>query len=402
MNNKQNLLINSENLEKIKDNIILASEEIKEAIKNKHPVWIRHHADCDGYCAALVLEKAIQKQMYDVHTRESDFFFYYKRFPTRTPYYDYTDATKDISIMLSEAERFNRKLPLIIVVDNGSTQEDLLALKKLNLYGLKPIVIDHHPICPDVEKYLSVHINSGKSEITASMLAAEVANQIGKIENPELYAATGSIADKSEAEELDNYIKIIENNGYSLDFIKSAAQMIDFEVKSIGNSEARSYIQNLIFGDIDKMNKLIGLVQEELEKEQKIVEKIALKYLDYKKKDNYLVASIDIENTFNLKGLSNSKITSITKKKLEETENMPVAMLGYGSEIITFRINKDLDFDMNKIKEELIKEFPYSMIQGGGHAKAGSIHFSKHLAKDIKEKALEYLTLTKNKNQNVN
>ena len=384
------LLINSKRLEEHKDKIIKTAEEILDAIKEKRPVWIRHHNDCDGYCSAIALEKAIQKNMYDILTRESDFFFYYKRFPSRTPYYSYADATKDISIMLTESERFSRKTPLIIVVDNGSSKEDLMALKKLNIYGLKPIVIDHHPMCKENDQYVSIHLNTGKSDLPASILSAEVANILGGVNNPELYAITGAIGDKSEAEELGEYLKIAKEKGYDEGFFHSAAQAIDYEVNSLGNMEARQYVQDLIFGDFERMKEIIGIVEDEIKKEQQIVESISMKYLTCHEASGHIVASIDTENFFNLKGLSNSKVTGIAKKKLEEVKRTPVVMLGYASDIITVRVNKDLDFDMNKLKKYLESEFPYSMMSGGGHAKAGSIHFSKHLRDEILNKALQY------------
>lgn len=390
MDKMRNLLINSKRLEEHKDKIIKTADEILNAINEKRPVWIRHHNDCDGYCSAIVLEKAIQKKMYEILSRESDFFFYYKRFPSRTPYYSYADATKDVSIMLTESERFSRKTPLIIVVDNGSSAEDLMAFKKLNLYGIKPIVIDHHPICKENDEYLSIHLNTGESDLPASILSAEVANMLGGVDEPELYAVTGSLGDKCEAEELGEYLKIAKEKEYDEDFFHSAALAIDYEVNSLGNMEARQYVQDLIFGNLERMKKIIEIVEEEIKKEHEIVESISLKYLTCQKKEDYIVASIDTDNFFNLKGLSNSKVTGITKKKLEEVEGLPVVMLGYGNEIITIRINKSLDFDMNELKEYLENEFPYSMVSGGGHAKAGSIHFSKHLREDIREKTFNY------------
>lgn len=394
----QKLLINSQRLEDNKEKIIKTAEKIIEAINERRPVWIRHHNDCDGYCSAIVLEKAIQKKMYETLIKESDFFFFYKRFPSRTPYYCYSDATKDISILLSEADRFSRKTPLIIVVDNGSSAEDLMALKKLNIYGVKPIVIDHHPICKENDQYVSMHLNTGYSDVPASILSTEVANIMGGVEDPEFYAITGSLADKCEPAEIETYLDIAKKKGFTREFFESAAQVIDFEVNSIGNMEARHYVQDLIFGDIERMKKIIEIVNEQIKKEQEIVESISLKYLTYQETKDYIVASIDTENFFNLKGLSNSKVTTIAKNKLEEIKEMPVVMLGYGDEIITVRINKNLGFDMNELKYLLESEFPYSMVQGGGHAKAGSIHFSKHLGNEIREKAFQYFLRGKNVN----
>ena len=169
-------MIKSETLNKLEPKFIEAIDLIEKSIADKRPVLIRHHADCDGYCGGIAMQRAILSKMYKVHRRESDLFYYFRRLPSKAPYYDYTDVTKDISNFLNDAERFERKKPLIIVIDNGSSNQDLLSLKKLKIYGAKVIVIDHHPNNPANDEFIDVHVNpflvGGNSDSTAGMICS--------------------------------------------------------------------------------------------------------------------------------------------------------------------------------------------------------------------------------------
>ena len=41
-------------------------------------------------------------------------------------------------------ERHGQKLPLLVLLDNGSTEEDILAIMQVKIYGIEVVVIDHH------------------------------------------------------------------------------------------------------------------------------------------------------------------------------------------------------------------------------------------------------------------
>ena len=56
---KKPFLINSENLEKLRDCFIETSDIIKKAVQENRFIIIKHHDDVDGYTAGMVIEKAI-------------------------------------------------------------------------------------------------------------------------------------------------------------------------------------------------------------------------------------------------------------------------------------------------------------------------------------------------------
>ncbi|RJS73082.1 hypothetical protein CW696_01920 [ANME-2 cluster archaeon] len=45
-------------------------------------------------------------------------------------------------------------LPLLVIVDNGSTEEDLPAFKQTSIYGIDVVVVDHHHPDAVVDQYL--------------------------------------------------------------------------------------------------------------------------------------------------------------------------------------------------------------------------------------------------------
>ncbi len=52
--------------------------------------------------------------------------------------------------------------------------------------------------------------------------------------------------------------------------------------------------------------------------------------------------------------------------QVSEKHKMPVIALGHGEDFITFRISKQLDYDVNDIIRHLDNEMPYALIDGGG------------------------------------
>jgi len=204
-------MIESGILEKLRPRINKVVSLIKQAIDAKRPIWIRHHSDTDGYCAAVALERAILPLIYDRHTRERDQFYHYARLPSKTPYYDYADATKDVCNFMNRVTKFESKEPMIIICDTGSSEQDILAIKKAKIYGAKIIVIDHHPACKEteslVEAFVNPHLVGSTYDFSAGMVCAEIGNMLNpKVHGMEFIAAVAGIGDKVTSKEIDAYL----------------------------------------------------------------------------------------------------------------------------------------------------------------------------------------------------
>jgi len=66
------------------------------------------------------------------------------RAPSVAPYYEIDDSIRDTALSLKNVAKFSNKMPLVIIVDNGSTQADLMAIKQGKVHGESFIVVDHH------------------------------------------------------------------------------------------------------------------------------------------------------------------------------------------------------------------------------------------------------------------
>lgn len=174
---------------------------------------IRHHADSDGINAGLAIEYSCKLLMEQIGVNPGYNLY---RSPSRAPFYEITDVFKDVVLVKKIIEGHGQKKPLIVILDNGSTPDDVLGLKTMKSMGFEMIVVDHHnPVVVEnkktsVDPYLSLHLNPYieglDSQTCAGMLAYELATWICKdYSNPSLPAVAG-ITDRSNIKELEDYI----------------------------------------------------------------------------------------------------------------------------------------------------------------------------------------------------
>ena len=208
-------------------------------------------------------------------------------------------------------KRHGQKLPLIVLLDNGSTEEDIVALMQAKIYDIEIVVIDHHfpgdlitkqlkdgtvvsaeeDIPSDeiyggtvaVDEYVDTHVNpylvGGDSQITAGALATEVACMI----NPEIrdlvkhLPGIAVLGDHAEAMEVDQYVELAGEKGYSAEDLKKIAECIDFEAYFLRFMNGRGIIDTILGVDnIDKHQKMVDALYKEYLKRVDIQLKAAL------------------------------------------------------------------------------------------------------------------------------
>ena len=116
-------------------------------------------------------------------------------------------------------------MPLVILVDNGSTEEDVPSMRQAKVYNIDMLVIDHHHPDEIVDQYLIGHVNpahvGGDFGVTAGMLCAEIARMI----NPNIsdtikhLPAVSGVGDRSEAPEAGRYRSLVSDR-YTLEELK--------------------------------------------------------------------------------------------------------------------------------------------------------------------------------------
>ncbi|NPA86254.1 MAG: S1 RNA-binding domain-containing protein [bacterium] len=411
--------VKSEVLEKLWPQIRKAAKLIKKAILENRPILIRHHGDCDGYAGALALERAIVSLLKEKNPDPEAEWHYFKRFPTRVPYYHPEDLAKDMDAIQEDIHRFGHKKPLIIVLDNGSTLQDVPVYKQLRTLGFNIIVIDHHePDMKDkqrshVDDYVDVHINpylvGGDSNITAGMLGFELARLINPRVEKEIshLPAIAGIADKSEAEELKEYLKFAKAKGYDEEFLKKVGEVVDYIAFNLKFKPGRYYIDYFFGLHIDKgsfvklINQLYSMIRSLLENYKRWTSK----YLITRRLDNGIfVVFIDAEKYMFRSDYPNpGKASSIIKEYLEEKygKDTPLILVAHGPDFAIIRATEALElfynFNIKQLINYLISKYPWAQVSGGGHKIVGTLKFLEGFREQVLAELVNYLSRLKRK-----
>ena len=397
-------LIKSPILEKLKPKMMEAAKKIRRAMLDGRTVLLRHHNDADGICSGVSMEKAIVPLLKDVNPDNDAEYHYFKRSPSKAPFYELEDVVKDLSFALEDLDRHGQKLPIIVLLDNGSTEEDLVALMQAKIYDIEIVVIDHHSPGEvidgkvSVDEYVDTHVNpylvGGDSQITAGALATEVAHMI----NPEVtdlikhlpgIAVTG---DHAEGPEVDQYIKLAETKGYTQKRLKQIAECIDFESYYLRFMNGRGIMDTIIGVDnLDKHPKMIDALYKEYQKRVDTQLKAAIPNVKSEKLENGIYFNIlDVEKyahkfTVPAPGKTCGFVHDYIVQKLGEDK--PILTLSHGPDFGVIRatdaVNEKYGFSVNDIIPIIAEKVPQSGLDGGGHECAGSLKYVEGLSDEV-------------------
>jgi RecJ-like exonuclease len=395
-------MIESSVLHKLKPAIHELIELLKKAIDTKQPILLRHHADADGYTAGIALERALLPLISAKHRRERDAFYYYQRLPSLTPYYGYEDATKDIQTFLRNADQFEMKAPLILLLDFGSGAESLPAIQKVKIYGAHVAVVDHHPPDDHITQATAVHINphliGSTYDYSAGMLSAEIGHLIAH-DNKELpdqhfyfIAAVSGTADKVASDEYKKYMAMASHHGFTKELVLKVAQALDYEAHVLGPTSGRELVQDLLGKDEKRQHKLLALIDKQLEKLFAAQLITCLHYAEIDEKKHFLFVKIPIEtltgrNSYPPRGRSVGLVQQHFVDKGKKA-----LVVGIGQTSFNFRCNGEIkDFDVNGFIALCRKKLPHAQVSGGGHRVAGSITFLSAAYKEMLHELEEYV-----------
>lgn len=397
-------LIKSEILDKLQPKMRKAAKTIRKAIMDGRTILLRHHADADGICAGVAMEKAVVPLLKEISPSNDAEWHYFRRSPSKAPFYELEDVVKDLSFALEDLERHGQKLPLIVLLDNGSTEEDVLALMKAKIYDIEIVVIDHHfpgevvDGTVEVDEFVDVHVNpylvGGDSQITAGALAVEVAN----IVNPEVRELTShlpgiaALGDHARSKEAEQYIAIAGEKGYTREDLDKIAACVDFEAYYLRFMNGRGIMDTILAVDnLDKHEQLVNALFKEYNKRVDIQLKATLPNIKQKKLANGVYFNIlDVEKfahrfTFPAPGKTCGFVHDAVVKKLGE--EIPIVTLSYGPDFGVIRatdaVNEKFGFNLNEIVWKLQDKIPEAGIDGGGHECAGSLKFVEGLSKEV-------------------
>lgn len=358
------MLVNHEVTESLKQEFEKAKNLIIKSINERRQIILRHDTDCDGYGGGIALEKAIL-QLIKEKQNPTNFRFYFRRIPSRSPFYNNTDASRDVQAIL-DSERFGKEKPLIILVDFGSGMENETSIEKIKLLGSKVIVVDHHVIAKGIKPSIMINPHSkGKgSEFCSAMLACELSNSLRKNEDLRRIAAISGITDKCPEEIIKKYYP------GNLEELEKTARVIDYEISAVKYFEGQNTVDKL-FSESSLTKELVELLYPKIQELRK--EQLETLKKHHEKKGNKIFVDLEkyCSREYPSTGRSIGMLYDHFKKKY--------SVYGIGPEFIIIRTNDSV----SKLIEKLRNKFPHAMISGGGHEKAGAISFLKGYKEEI-------------------
>jgi archaea-specific RecJ-like exonuclease len=397
-------MLNNPILEKLKAPILKAAEEIRLAIIQSRPIIVRHHNDTDGYCSGFALERAILPLIQRQHTGPKAAWEYFKRAPSMAPYYEIEDSIKDTAMSLRDVAKFSAKMPLIIIADNGSSQEDLMAIKQAKIHGSDIIVIDHHDfgedvVSPEVMSHINPHlVGESGSEMSAGMLCAEVSRFINEnVENISQIPALAGFADRIDLaapETMEAYLKIATKEGYTKTLLKDISLVIEYVSVKVRFMEAREYV-GVLFGEPrEQQKKLVSLMAPHIRDLDAKGLAIGKSAAEVEKLGNTTLQTIQIEASFPGFGFfpKPGRSTGILHDNLQKEKGVTsLISIGIMNTAMTFRATDEANFSTHELIKTLQEKLPNAFVEGGGHKNAGAINYIPRMKEDVYREVRKFI-----------
>ncbi|SEV96738.1 DHH family phosphoesterase [Halobacterium jilantaiense] len=386
-------------LEQLVPDLQSVARTLRRAVLEGRPIRMRHHADGDGMCASLPVQYALRQFIEDTHQDDDAARHLLKRLPSKAPYYEMEDATRDLNFALEDRARHGQKLPLLLMLDNGSTEEDTPAYKTLDNYDIPIVVVDHHhpdpeAVDPLVDEHVNPYLHGEDYRITTGMLCVELARMIypGLTDDLEHVPAVAGLSDRSKADAMTDYLDLAREAGYDEDFLQQMSEALDYEAYMLRYDHGTQVIADIlnVDGDEQRHRELVPFldrladdaVEDQLDATESHVEheRVASGANLYR---------IDVENhahrfTYPAPGKTTGEIHD---RKVEETGE-PVITIGYGPDFAVLR-SDGVRLDIPTMVEDLNDELPGAGVSGGGHLVVGSIRFVPGMRERVLDALIE-------------
>ncbi|MBE8540584.1 OB-fold nucleic acid binding domain-containing protein [Geoglobus acetivorans] len=375
-------LIESEVLENLKDQMMNVARELKKAVLESRPIILRHHWDADGVCGGVALEIALLDYIERVHPDPDAKNYLVRRKVSRAPFYELEDVVKDLDESLEDMAKFGDKIPLVVLVDNGSGQEDIPAIEQMLIFGADVITVDHHFPDDEVDRYLLIHVNpykaGGDSSYTSGVLCTEIARMITD-RDLKILPAVSVVADRAEGE-VERYIEL---SGYERDYLHDIGLALEFEGFYLRFRPASQIVHEILgFGRKDRMQKLVRTLSSHAKEAIEGNVRTAMDGVRVQMLPNGIaLAALDVENyakkfTFPPPGKLTGEVHDRLKRQYDR-----LVTVGYGPDFAVIR-SEGVNLDIPRIVKELEEEINAG-VDGGGHLVVGSLKFIQAKRKEV-------------------
>ncbi|GGM66651.1 RecJ-like exonuclease [Halarchaeum rubridurum] len=369
------------------------ARRLRRTVLESRPIRMRHHADGDGMCASVPVQLALERFIERTHEDPDAKRHLLKRLPSKAPYYEMEDATRDLNFALEDQTRHGQKLPLLLMLDNGSTEEDTPAYETLSHYDIPILVVDHHhpdhdAVDPLVDEHVNPYLHGEDYRVTTGMMCVELARMIAPSIADDLdhVPAVAGLSDRSKAEAMSDYLDLAREAGYDEEFLHDVSEALDYEAFWLRYSAGRNLINDVlnVGGDEERQRDLVPWLAERAERDVELQLDAALPHVEHETVDSGAhLYRIDVENyahrfTYPAPGKTTGEIHD---RKVEETGE-PVITIGYGPDFAVLR-SDGVRMDIPQMVTELNEEFPGAGVSGGGHLVVGSIRFVNGMREEV-------------------
>ena len=361
---------------------------LRRTVLEGRPIRVRHHADGDGMCAAAPLQVVVESLIAEVHADPDAPEHLFKRLPSKAPYYEMEDVTRDLNFALEGQSRHGQQLPLLCMLDNGSTEEDVPAYRNLAHYDIPIAVIDHHhPDPAAVEPLLDAHVNpylyDEDYRITTGMMCVELARLIDPsiTDDVEHVPAVAGRSDRSKAEVMGRFVELAGEAGYDRESIEAIGEALDYAAHWLRYTEGKTLVTDVLDVDCedpDRHERLVEFLSTRAERDVDRQLEAVEPHASHERLDSGAhLYRVDLDNfahrfTYPAPGKTTGNLHD---RKVTETGE-PVITIGYGPDFAVLR-SDGVRLDIPRMVSELNEELPGAGVSGGGHLVVGSIKFVK-------------------------
>ena len=372
--------------EPVREDLREVARLLRRTVFEGRPVRVRHHADGDGMCAALPVQLALENLIDEVNADDGAARHLLKRLPSKAPFYEMEDVTRDLNFALEGRERHGQQLPFLLMLDNGSTEEDVPAYRNLAHYDVPIAVVDHHHPDPEaVGPLLDAHVNPylhGEDyRITTGMMCVELARMVDPTITDELrhVPAVAGLSDRSSADAMDDYLALAGEAGYDREGVERVGEALDYAAHWLRYSEGRSLVADVLNVDCDdraRHDELVDFLADRSERDAARQVEAVSPHVDHDElASGAHLYRVDLDEhahrfTYPAPGKTTGKLHD--RKVAEHGE--PVVTVGFGPDFAVLR-SDGVRLDIPRMVEELAEELPEAGVSGGGHLVVGSIKF---------------------------
>jgi len=370
----------------VREDLRSVATRLRRAVLDGRPIRMRHHADGDGMCASVPLEMALERYVSRVHRDPDAPHHLLRRLPSKAPFYEMEDVTRDLNHALEDRARHGQRLPLLVMLDNGSTEEDVPAYGTLAEYDVPVVVIDHHhpdpeAVAPYVEEHVNPYLHGEDYRLTTGMMCVELARMIDPSMTDAIshVPAVAGLCDRSRADAMDDYVALGEEAGYDESTLDDVGEALDYAAYWLRYDDGAGLVEDVlgVGEDHDRHAELVEFLAERADRDRRRQLDVALAHAEHDRLDSGVdLYRIDVERhahrfTYPAPGKTTG---AVHDHMVREHDGDPVITIGYGPDFAVLR-SDGVRLDIPEMVSELVEEIPGAGVSGGGHLVVGSIKF---------------------------